>query len=115
VTHRTPTYRLHRPTGQAVVTIAGRDIYLGRHGSPESHADYDRVIAERLVSGRGTLPSGPATSGPTVSELLVQYLRHAEAYYKRVVCAEKADGGRPPLRHASSRMNLYGRSGRSST
>jgi len=26
----TPKYRLHRPSGLAVVTIAGKDLYLGR-------------------------------------------------------------------------------------
>jgi len=30
---RTPSYRRHKPTGQAVVTIHGRDFYLGRFGS----------------------------------------------------------------------------------
>src|SRR4051812_47820333 len=39
-----PSYRLHRPSGQAVVTIDGKDQYLGKHDSPESHAEYDRRI-----------------------------------------------------------------------
>jgi hypothetical protein len=30
---RIPSYRLHKPSGQAVVTI-GKDIYLGRFNSP---------------------------------------------------------------------------------
>jgi hypothetical protein len=37
---RIPSYRLHKPTGQAVVTLSGKDQYLGRHGSPESRAAY---------------------------------------------------------------------------
>ena len=28
-----PTYRLHKPTGQAVVRIDGHDFYLGKHGT----------------------------------------------------------------------------------
>ena len=44
-----PAYRLHKPTGQAVVTLNGRDFYLGRHGSPASRDEYDRLIAEWLV------------------------------------------------------------------
>ena len=36
---RTPSYRLHKPTGQAVVTLSGRDIYLGKYGSIESKAE----------------------------------------------------------------------------
>ena len=43
---RTPKYRLHKPTGQAVVTIDGKDRYLGKHGTAESREGYDRLIAE---------------------------------------------------------------------
>ena len=40
-THRatTPSYRLHKPSGQAVVTLANRDYYLGRYETPESRAE----------------------------------------------------------------------------
>ncbi|QDV34109.1 tyrosine-type recombinase/integrase [Tautonia plasticadhaerens] len=81
---RTPSYRLHKPTGQAVVTLSGRDFYLGRHGTPESRAEYDRIIAEWLSLGR-RLP-GPNDDGQadlTVNEMLVAYLRHADAYYTK--------------------------------
>jgi hypothetical protein len=37
-----PAYRLHKPTGQAVVRIAGRDFYLGKHGTDASHEAYRR-------------------------------------------------------------------------
>jgi hypothetical protein len=30
---KTPSYRLHKGSGQAVVTLSGKDIYLGVHGS----------------------------------------------------------------------------------
>jgi len=33
---RIPSYRLHKPWGRAVITLGGRDIYLGPHGTPES-------------------------------------------------------------------------------
>jgi integrase len=49
---RTPKYRLHRASGRAVVSLDGRDVYLGKHGSPESRAEYDRVIGEWLARGR---------------------------------------------------------------
>ena len=39
-----PAYRLHKGTGQAVVTLNGKDFYLGRHGTPNSVATYDRTI-----------------------------------------------------------------------
>ena len=43
-----PSYRLHKASGQAVVTLRGRDHYLGSYGSAESHTDYKRLIAEWL-------------------------------------------------------------------
>ncbi len=49
-----PTYRKHRATGQAVVTIASRDHYLGPHGAKASKAEYDRLISEWMVAGRPT-------------------------------------------------------------
>src|SRR5262249_4354731 len=39
---RIPSYRRHRASGQAVVTLNGVDHYLGRFNSPESKAEYDR-------------------------------------------------------------------------
>jgi hypothetical protein len=76
---RTPSYRLHKPTNQAVVTLNRRDVYLGLHGSFESKAEYDRIIAEWLANGRRL----PSVSEPelTVSEVMVGYIRHADAYY----------------------------------
>jgi hypothetical protein len=60
---RTPSYRLHKPSGQAVVTLGGRDVYLGKFETPESRAEYDRVVAEWLqgdveLGGHGHSPSG---------------------------------------------------------
>ena len=45
-----PSYRLHKPSGQARVIIDGEHIYLGPYGSPESHERYARLIAERAAS-----------------------------------------------------------------
>ena len=45
---RIPSYRLHKPSGQARVIIDRRHIYLGKYGSPESWEKYRRIIAERL-------------------------------------------------------------------
>ncbi len=49
---RTPSYRLHKPTGKAVVTIDGKDHYLGKFDSAESRENYHRLIAEWLGSGK---------------------------------------------------------------
>lgn len=76
--HRTPKYRKHKPTGQAVVTLDGRDFYLGKHGTAASRREYDRLIAEWLDNGR-RLPS--ADSDWSVTELAAAYWRYAKAYY----------------------------------
>lgn len=82
---RTPSYRLHKPTGQAVVTPNGKDVYLGRHRSPESQAEYDRLIAEWLANGRTLAPAERAGPGAdlTISELILAYIQHAERYYRK--------------------------------
>ncbi len=49
---RVPFYRRHRPSGQAVVTLNGRDLYLGKWNTAASRAEYDRLIGEWLACGR---------------------------------------------------------------
>ncbi|QDV27365.1 tyrosine-type recombinase/integrase [Aureliella helgolandensis] len=41
-----PSYRKHKASGKAVVTLNGRDHYLGKHGSADSKRAYARLIAE---------------------------------------------------------------------
>src|SRR4051794_13506782 len=81
---RIPTYRRHKPTGQAVVTLNGKDHYLGKHGTPASREKYGRLIAEWLERG-GQTPSAPDPGRPphglTVNELILGYLRHCATYY----------------------------------
>src|SRR3954468_25051985 len=76
---RTPSYRLHKPSGNAVVTLDGRDIYLGKHGSLEARDSYDRTIAEWLACGR-TIPDR-GNESPTISELMLCYVKHCEQYF----------------------------------
>jgi integrase len=74
---RLPSYRRHKPSGLAVVTLAGRDIYLGKYGTPASRAEYDRVLAEYLAGGRGRAAAGD----PSVAALILAYYQHALSYY----------------------------------
>ena len=46
---RVPSYRLHKASGQAVITTRGRDFYLGKHSTPASREAYDRRSALIIV------------------------------------------------------------------
>jgi integrase len=85
---RIPSYRLHKQSGQGIVTLTNnlgerRDVLLGRYGTPESHAEYTRVLAEWQANGRRFLQ--PAASAPdlTVNELILAFWQHAERHYRR--------------------------------
>src|SRR5947209_1115470 len=79
----TPSYRLHKPSGQAVVTLDGHDVCLGKHDTTQSKAEYDRLIAEWLANGRRLLSQrdGQGASGLSVNDLILAYWKHAEQYY----------------------------------
>jgi integrase len=75
--NKEPKYRLHKASGQAVVVFNGKATYLGRYGSTESKAEYDRLIAEWKANGR----QRPAGSDYTIVELIRDYLAYADGYY----------------------------------
>ncbi|HKB39182.1 MAG TPA: site-specific integrase, partial [Gemmataceae bacterium] len=87
---KVPSYRLHKQSGQAVVTLTDgmgtrRDVLLGRYGTPESRAEYARVLAEWEASGH-RLPAKsaePSASDLSVNELLLAFWQHAEQHYRR--------------------------------
>jgi integrase len=76
-----PTYRLHKQSGQAIVTVnvsgVRKDMLLGAYNSPESKDEYRRVLAD-LAAGR--LHTG-APADITVNELCARYWKHAQEYY----------------------------------
>ena len=78
-----PTYRLHKPSGKAVVTLCGRDFYLGPWNSPDSRLEYDRLVAEWLANSR-QLPDAVPLGELTIVELADAYLQFAEGYYQQV-------------------------------
>lgn len=80
---RVPTYRLHKARGCAVVTLGGRDIYLGTFGSAESKARYNRLVAQFLENGR-RLPASDAGSYP-IACLCDEFLSWAETEYRSSV------------------------------
>jgi integrase len=86
-----PSYRLHKQSGQAVVTLTlngvRKDILLGPHGSPESKEEYERVLAQlRTPAGAAGLVAHGGHNGPadlTVSEVLLPFWEHAQKHYRR--------------------------------
>ena len=52
-----PSYRLHKSTGQAVVTLGKKDYYCGKFGTDESIAEYEQLLARWLM--RNYKPAPP--------------------------------------------------------
>lgn len=97
-----PSMRYHL-SGQAVVTLAGRDFYLGKHNSPEALARYAVLIADyqrgdlslppgysiadvdskagALVSPVALPPVKQADEPLTIRHITQAYIDHAEEYY----------------------------------
>ena len=73
-----PKYRKHKATGKALVTIDGKDFYLGPHGSKASHIEYDRLIGEWLANGRVMPVSDQSIA---INKLIIVYWRFAKTYY----------------------------------
>lgn len=82
LTVSTPKYRLHRGSGQAVVTIAGRDHYLGPWKSRGSIVEYDRLIGEWLAAGRPSMPSAPQAE-ITITEVIAKFWVYAKEHYRK--------------------------------
>jgi len=83
-----PSYRLHRQSGQAIVTLVDslgnrRDVLLGRYDTEASHQEYRRVLAEWNAAGRQLLPrTETKTQDLTINELILGYWHHVETYYR---------------------------------
>jgi integrase len=84
-----PSYRRHS-SGQACVTVRDltgrrREILLGKWNSPESKAEYARVISE-LAAHQGRLAahqqSASAFGDLTVNEMIVAFWKYAEEHYR---------------------------------
>jgi integrase len=85
----TPQYRLHKPSGQAVVTIAGKVHYLGKFTEgtdSESRQKYNRLLAEWFAAGQQ--PAAAATravadggASPSVDQIIAAFWVHAQRYY----------------------------------
>ena len=76
-------YRIHRPSGQAIVTLGGKDFYLGPHGTEASVLQYDRLIANWLSHGRQT--PQPVDPQPVISvnQVILSFWEHVRNYYRK--------------------------------
>lgn len=100
---RVPSYRYHKASRQAVVVIRGKSHYLGPWNSPESQAEYRRVVAENWSPDPGparlagsVAPSEPL---PSVAELML-------AYWNRRVVPYYVKDGRPTSERDNIRQAL---------
>jgi len=89
--HRLPSYRLHKASGQGIVTLNGKDHYLGLYDTPESHSKYHQVIADWLNNGTAApVVTAMAVVEPrttqhalTVNEIILRFLEYGAAYYSK--------------------------------
>ena len=82
--NQVPKYRRHKASGQAVVTLHGRDHYLGEHGGEESQKKYEQLISRWLANrNQPSVPTLSSDASPalTINELLVAYWEFARSYY----------------------------------
>lgn len=81
-----PTYRLHKQSGQAIVTInhngIRRDVLLGKYGTLVSRTEYQRVLAELNTAGPTRPTSFTSRSGLTINELLLPFMAWATSHYR---------------------------------
>ncbi len=102
---QTPSYRLHKRSGQAIVVLSGKMIYLGPYGSKASRKLYDQKISEWLARGRRLTPQ--AGTSISVVELCAAYLVFAKTYYQKNGTATGELG--PVLSVISVLKQLYGK------
>ncbi len=81
-TKSVPKYAKHKASGQAIVTLDGKDFYLGPYGTRVSRREYDRLVGEWQQNGR-RLPADDVQPPLSIAELLNAYRKFAEQYYRR--------------------------------
>ena len=76
-----PKYSLHASSGTARCWVGGRWVTLGKHGSPESHAEHARILAGlAAASVATTVAAGRANSKITTDEVLLSFRQHAKRH-----------------------------------
>ena len=84
MTVRRPKYRHHKARDCAVVTIHGKDHYLGEYDSPSSWEKYHRLVAEWMSRRNTPTPAEAEPDAPlTVTELVAAYWKFVKGHYTK--------------------------------
>src|SRR5690349_2194778 len=83
-----PKYRFHAARNCAVVTIAGKDHYLGPFGSPASRERYHHLLAQHQAALRSGQPFREADFHAQadfigINTLVERYFEFARVYYSK--------------------------------
>lgn len=87
LSYRAPKYAYHKASGQAVVRINGKLVYLGPFESKESKDRYKQAVTkwaddqDRQTAAVAVVAKSAPESSTTLVELLAEYLDHAETFY----------------------------------
>jgi integrase len=79
---RIPSYRHYKPKDLGLVVLNGRYHYLGKYGTPESLAEYHRLVQEWLVCQQTQPPRDGQPPDLTVNALILAFLKHANQHYR---------------------------------
>src|SRR5438067_9171502 len=83
-----PSLRRHKPSKQGIVTLNGRDYYLGhwpddrKRPPADVQAAYDALIAQWLASGRHDLHCHTPPPLSVAELILLFWDRHVSAHYR---------------------------------
>ncbi len=88
-----PAYCINKSDGRAFVTLDGHRVYLGKHGTQESHDRYDAVVGEWIQRGRRpavdqTQPS-EVDAQIRVGGVVARFWTHAKETYPAPPVPEK--------------------------
>jgi integrase len=77
-----PGYRLHKPSGQAVVTLNGQDHYLGKFETQASRDAYNQLIVTWLSHGRSLPLEEQRANVVCVAHVCDVFLKWAKRTYR---------------------------------
>lgn len=99
-----PAYRRYEAAGQAMVTLAGQDHYLGPHGTKASRGEYAPVVSEWIAPVAGlSLHLRPVRSRSSNSSPIGGYHWRDRLQFYEYFHGDNGTGSRPFLVENESR------------